>query len=320
MEQFFVHICSETPMVFAVNGHQIGFVEQEYDCINLKLDEDFVLSCYPTTQTPEGYNLSFNAKICILASKLISTHNNISITDYGKGEFFINVSPLIIPYSPNASEPFYHTLNDLSFAINKNILNVSNGKNGLYYPLAHILKNISIKQNNDLIELNGQTASQKSFSLFINQNLQVQFDGLADKIEYDGNQIVTLQKIPDIARHGLVTIYKRTSNGFKKTQQYSVYTQNEPVAPACNEALPLAFMEAINIENFALARSYLHPNLSNSLQDNTIKSYFGDFIEFMPNNNTPNEIALIYKGSPRFVKVYHFDIKDGRICDIDVLT
>lgn len=317
MEQFLVHITSESPFMFSVNNHQVGFVENAFNFIDLKIDESFVLSCYPANQTKHEYSLPFCAKITVLANKLICNHDNILITDYGKGEFYINVYPQIIPYSPTENEPYYNTMNELSFAINKNILNVSNGKNGLYYPLAQNLSNISIKQNHDLIELTGLTASKKTLGLFINENLQVQFDGVADKIEYDGNQIVTLQNIKDIARHGLVTIYKRTQNGFKKSQQYSVYTKNEPIAPACSEALPLAFMEAVSIENFTLARSYLHPSLSNALQDNAMKAYFGDFIEFNPQG--ANKIALIYNGSPRFVKIYRFDVKDGRICDIDMV-
>lgn len=320
LEQFFVRICAEAPMVFSINGHQIGWIEHEYDILEIKTDEDFILSCYPTTQTNDAFNLSFSAKINILAGKLVCTHPNIIITDFSRGNFLITVSPYTIPSNTVACEQFYQTLGELSFAINKNILNVSNGKNGLYYPLTQSVYEIKIAQNGDLIELSGQTTTKKSFSLFINNSMQVQFDGLADKIEYDGTQIITLQNISDIARHGLVTIYKRTQNGFKKTQQYSVYTQNEPIAPASSEALPLAFMEALNIKNYTLARSYLHPTLSTSLNETNMTAYFGDFIEATPSTFSPYNLTLIYNGNPRFVKTYHFKIKENRIFDIDMVS
>ena len=323
MEQFYLHICGEAPMVFAINSKQIGWIEREYESIDLLVEkQDFILSSYPIKTTNElGTNISFSARIHFSGGKLVSTHKNIIITDYGKNHFKICAIPFTIPFQNIETPPYYKRFDDYLLSINKNILNFNNSKNSLFYQLPCSLKDIEVKEMFDLFMLTGKTASEKTYALFLNRNLQVEFDGIADKIEYDGTQIITLQEISDIARHGLVTTYKKSNGGFSKFQQYSVYTQNEAVAPASSVAIPWAFMEAINIQNYTLARSYLHPSLSASLQDNHISAYFGEFLEVTPTlDGSLYDLALVYNGNPRFVKIYHFEVNANRIVNIDCIN
>ena len=92
------------------------------------------------------------------------------------------------------------------------------------------------------------------------------------------------------------------------------------MAPANFRALPWAFMEAINVKNFKLARSYLHPSLSQALQDEHLGNFFGDFLEVLPCvNGEFNVLSLSYQGNPRFVKNYKFDLTENRILNIDCL-
>ena len=80
-------------------------------------------------------------------------------------------------------------------------------------------------------------------------------------------------------------------------------------------------MEAINIQNYTLARSYLHPSLSASLQDNHISAYFGEFLEVTPTlDGSLYDLALVYNGNPRFVKIYHFEVNANRIVNIDCIN
>ena len=316
-----MHLTSAQPMVFSINSKQIGWIEREYESIDLLVSrEDFILSCFPISESAETVSLSFSAKISAKANKLICDSKNITVTDYGKGHFALNVLPMTFPRINTRTPPFYKVLGDVMISVNNSIINLSNGKNTLFHPLQTSIHNIDAVNSNELILVSGKTPNEKDYNLFINRNLQVEFEGTADKIEYTNNKIVTLNNVGDIARHGLVTTYERRANGFHQTQQYSVYTQNDPVPPASDAALPLAFMEAINIENYTLARSYLHPSLSTALQDEQISAYFGDFIEvtLSPDGN-PYNLALSFAGNPRFVKIYHFTVKDNHITDIDTI-
>ena len=323
MEQFILHICGEAPFVFAINSVQVGYVERDYESIDILIDkQDFILSLYPLTQsTPQGTSISYSAKIFAKGGKLISNNDKIVVTDYGGSHFKVCASPFIIPFQSTYSPTFSAQVNDCFININKNTINISNSKTSRFYPLPINIQNIQAKEICDLTVISGATQDNKTYHLYFDKNLQAVFDGIADKIEYDGTQIVTLQNISDIARHGLVTTYKKSISGFTKNQQYAVYTQNEAVAPASNITIPWAFMEAVNIANYTLARSYLHPSLSASLQDNHIAEYFGEFLEVTPTlNNTPYDLSLVYAGNPRFVKTYHFEVNENRIVNIDCIN
>ena len=321
MENYFIQITSTRPMAFSVNSKHIGVVSREYEALELEVEkEDFVLSCYPLESLAGEIAIPFSAQIEIVGGKIFSKNDNLLVTDFGNGHFIFEAkSPKIIKNSVNLVQ-ISKILDENSISIHKNALNISNNKRTLYYPLPYILSTAEIIDVGPLIFISGTTTDNKMYGLFVNKNLQIEFDGVADKIEYTDGKIITLNNVNDIARHGLVSIYTREQSGFKKSSQYSVYANNEPVPPASTEALPLAFIEAISIENFTLARSYLHPSLSASLQDEHIRAYFGDFVEVLPTlNKITSNLALVYSGNPRFVKTYHFEIKDNRIVDIDTI-
>ncbi len=321
MENYFIHITSAKPMAFSVNSQHIGVVNREYEMLELEVGkENFVLSCYPLESTQGEIAVPFSAQIEILGGKIISYNDNLTVTDFGNGHFILKAKiPKIIKNSVNLVQ-FSKILGDNAITIHNNALSISNSKRAFYHPLPYILTSATADDLGTLLFISGMTTENTMYGLFLNKNLQIEFDGIADKIEYTDNKIITLRNINDIARHGLVTIYTREQSGFKKSNQYSVYTQSTPITPASNEALPTAFIEAINIENFTLARSYLHPSLSASLQDEHIRAYFGDFVEVMPTlNHSLYNLALVYSGNPRFVKIYHFEIKDNRIVDIDTI-
>ena len=344
MEEFKIRILSEFKAVFMYNNKQIGWLESPSDTIDFLTDEEnFVLSCYPITEnSSKSLSLPYSAKISVTAGKMLCDCPLITITDYGNKNYVVNFTPYQLPSNINSTPPFYKMVGETIISINKGMLYASSNGTNLCYPIYLPLDDITAENEhgftiirgkiNNSFELQSKVNTSntntennkiydenyKVYNLFLNKNLQVAFEGKANKIEFDGNQIVTLNNVPDIARHGIVTAYALTENGFKKSKKYSVYTANSPTAPACIQALPLAFMEALNIENYTLARSYLHPNLSASLKNEHLRAYFGDYVEVTQTfNNTPFELSLVYNGNPRFVKTYRFDVKDNRIFNID---
>ena len=167
-----MHLTSAQPMVFSVNSRQIGWIEREYESIDLLVSrEDFILSCFPIHENAETVSLSFSAKISAKANKLICDSKNITITDYGKGHFALTVQPLTFPRINDRTPPFYKVLGEIIISINNNIINLNNGKNTLYHPLQTAIQNIDATNSNELILISGKTLSKKDFNLFINKNL-----------------------------------------------------------------------------------------------------------------------------------------------------
>lgn len=321
MNSYYIHLYSEIPSVFMIDGKQVGFVEYPNQSVDILIDQpSFILCIYPTTPSKDfSTAISYSAQITYKAGKLFSSNKNIIITYYGKFHFKIEAQPLLIHSQLNFNKPYYEKLDEYTFSIIKNTLFVQSKEHNFYYPLPCEINNIKIKKVTNFLVLTAQSY-EKNYILILNAYLQLQFDAIADNIEFDGNKIITLENINDIARHGLVTIFKYNNQNFVKDQQYSVYTQTEPVAPANFRALPWAFMEAINIQNFTLARSYLHPNLSQTLKDDIITAYFGDFLEVLPSiDNDYTVLSLVYSGNPRSVKNFKFEIIENRISNIDCL-
>lgn len=83
--------------------------------------------------------------------------------------------------------------------------------------------------------------------------------------------------------------------------------------------IPFAFIQAIKIKDFPLARKYLSQEFSNSLQDEHLKNFFGGFIKpVAPKIELPkSSLSLIYKKNEMlFAKHFTFSFENGKIIDI----
>lgn len=83
--------------------------------------------------------------------------------------------------------------------------------------------------------------------------------------------------------------------------------------------IPFAFIQAIKIKDFSLARKYLSQQFSNSLQDEHLENFFGNFIKpVVPKVKLPkNSLSLIYKKDELlFAKHFTFTFENGKIIDI----
>lgn len=97
-----------------------------------------------------------------------------------------------------------------------------------------------------------------------------------DKIEIDGNNIKTQQNINDMAKHIRVCSFVQNEDITLKNKD--LYTENSKNKSAKNNLLiPYNFFEAIKVEDFNLARTYLATPLKDNLTDEQLASYFGNF-------------------------------------------
>ena len=321
MTDIYLHLCSEKNCTFVINNIQVGYVENINQSIDILTDEQFfTLFAYPTNENKNFIYFPFSAQLEFISNKLISKSNNIIIADLGANHYRIEIIPFFILNQSESTPPLHKKTEEIFASLtNKNLI-LQNKDYFFNYITPCALQDFNLKKISNFYVLYGINYTKQEYLLLLNNKLQFICDCIADKIEFDKNQIITLNYLNDIARHGLVTTYSLKENGFKQNEKYSVYTQNAPITPANIYTIPWAFLQAVNIKNIKLARMYLHSNLSNSLKDEHIISYFGDFVEFFksPTQNL-NVITLSYNSSPRFVKNYCFEVIENKISNIDII-
>ncbi len=304
MSEICFKLILENSAVVWVNGEYLGQVASSIDfCTESKQNYIFLIFDTDSTQ--------------VMVVK-VSKHNNILFCENEYAKLFhqknnkwlmwIKSHPTLV-----ATAPLYLQKEDLVLTYYADTILIQNAKNSLCYTPRDKLADLRLNKT-DNISILGKV-NMRDYILILNENLQILYEKTADQIEYKGQKIMTLDNINDIARHGLVTIFEYKNNHFEQTEQYTVYTQDTPIYPANEYALPIAFLQAISLKNFTLARTYLHPLLAQNLTDNNIKAYFGDFAEILPNtDNNLLKLALIYPNN--MIKYYIFELKEHKIYNI----
>ena len=322
MSDIYLHLYSQEACALNMNGAFLGIIDQDNQSIKIITDEDrLLLYASPINSQQDYIKIPYSALLKAFSNKLYTDCDNITISHLGSNHFKIDINfPQVLSQLLKSTPPINKAIDQINFNLSQSTLIVQDSNNFFSYTPPCLIEDFEAKNMANFIILQGKTSRKQNYLLILNKKMQFVFDCIADKIEFNNNQIVTLKYINDIARHGLVTIYTQSENGFKKQEQYCVYTQDEPIPPANVFAIPWAFMEALNIGNLKLARSYLHPTLSTSLKDEHISAYFGDFVEVSQSiNNDLNVLTLYYKGKPRYIKNFKFELSEGRISNIDLV-
>lgn len=319
MSNIYLHLCSTMPAIFCINEKQIGCCENLCHYLDIMVcQEKFVLYVYPVNQISDIHcSLPYATQINCSTPKPLANTNLITITDYGQSHYVLCANPLLVPRVRN-QPPCYDSCGEYTLSVINQNLNISSEQKNFNFQLQSPLKTAKMQKFNDFYAILGKNHQDLSYIMLLNNNLQFLFDCYADKIEVDNSKIVTLEFIHDIAQHGKVTEYAFSNGNISKEKSYNVYTQNTPSAPATPLAVPYAFLQAIKLQDYALARSYMHPTLNHTLQNENIRDFFGDFIDTTPTFTHGFDcVALIYPGNPQFVKKFHFELINNLIKNIE---
>ena len=133
-----------------------------------------------------------------------------------------------------------------------------------------------------------------------------------DNIEENNNIFTGFSNIYDMAKHG--HICEINLQNIKDVKDYYVVKENLKLCSTA-ELIPQAFLEALKVKNFTLAKSYLASPLNNA-SNNHFAAYFGPIQAIYYNcyNNSNPINYTVYNGEYKF---YNFRIKDNKICDIE---
>ena len=318
MEKYTVYISCKHEGEILINGIHYGCFSPPLFMITIESDEpQLSISYLPFQPSKQKLIASQTIQLNFFNNMLISNDAFSTLTNLGAQKYLLNIIPTSLPLPIN-NPPYSKTFENLSIDIHNQIIHCTNSSNHIFYPIQYKLNNIEITKQNEVFFLFAETDENKKFALFLDNNLQILFEATSDKIEFNGKQIILLEDLNTIAKHGQVRICSLNETGIVNTDSYLVYLDKTPTPPANSLIIPTAFLEAISLNDITLARTYLHPKLNSTLNNSTITSFFGEFNSFFQISFSPKpRIGLIYEANPQFVKYFDFEITNNLISNID---
>lgn len=207
---------------------------------------------------------------------------------------FSNNNPVQIESSENTlifTAPPYKKV----VTFNKRYKNISYHKShNILYAL------LSGKQCNMIVALNSKTGKMKTFK--------------GEEIEIKDDTFSVKRTFEDIAGHIITTKYKIDKEGLKRVGHEITFEKERARVVSCDKTLPYAFLEAIKVEDYSLAYSYLSESLQNSFPQEALSSYFGKISFFF--HVEDNKFLL--KNNENKILIAMFSISNGEIVDIDL--
>ncbi len=329
--EFYLHIKPQFDCAIKTQTFSDRLNENRLYSYLVSTDENILtLSFYPINN--DEVSLPFSTAILLDKQKLNSRVTNIDLIKFPHNSLLMIVRPKQILYPK-------------PFNIKTKIVNFANQSHTLYYSKNdkftvrienQDLRYIDIDFDKKIIDLNTKSVNDKLFiysktseNTFItcllsykNKEYEILKLEEVNLLESDKNEILTYKNANDFCHHGVVCKYNFDKEF--KFEKDLVYNENQPFYTHQKELIPYAFLDAVKIKNYDLAREYLSSELSNKLKDNHLSRFFGNFLfshQSLCKDNNINEIALIYeKDDEKYAKIYSFDINsDNKITNITLL-
>ena len=317
MEKNLIYLTSEFETEIKVNDIYLGSISPPYFNLAFETDEPrFYINSHPLN-TYSAILLPNTIKLEYLNNKYVTNDQFCALTELEPHKYLLKITHPVLEKAI-FTQPYSKNLDGTTVNVYENLLNVANQSNQIFFPLKHSLTDINATQIQNHIFLTATTSDNKQFALIINKNLQIRFETIADKIEFDGKRIIELNKLCSIANHGRVTIFSLNESDVKETDTYLTYIDKIPTPPANNFSIPQAFLECVMLKDFSLARSFLHPTLNSTLDDSTLTNFFGNFVSILTTSISDSvTLALTYDAKPQFVKYFTFSLSNSHITNIN---
>jgi len=329
MSNIFLHFLSDFPVIIKANEQELGLIESSNDTLSIEANgnQDLLLSVFPVTDNTSP-SIPYLVKIQIKDNIPTCSNPYVEITDYEHTHFEIKFNPMQVQIHKKAIMIDNIQLQDdiIVSIFDDGIYNLEiNTKNKLYkFPLSEKILDYKfdyyIENETSFLVLEGKNPQNKCF-LLVFSNFICNLEIVADFIEHTKTEITVLNYQNDIAKHGVVQKYKLDNSHFILSDEYTVFLDEKPHTPTDAKVVPWAFAEALNIGDTNLARTFLEKGLNNTLNDELLNTFFGDYNEIKWNRylNEPDTLCFIYDGNPRKTKTYRFEIINNKISNITEL-
>ncbi len=287
-------------------------------CFDITADEPLTALVYPLSRGMISYAFSLNLH------DLSTTCDYIDIVEIKNGAF-ITLLPLILP-------------NNGSLFDKKSTMNFASRSHTLHYSTPSLMR-LRLQCEREFVDLCFDRIIYSVDTISSSQSLMiyceceggyvvtlvtmkdgkylVEFIKEVMLVEKDKNTITILSPMHDSLHHGLVEKYD-ISQDFSKTRDI-VYIDGKDFPHVDNALVPYVFLDAVHCEDYLLAKTYLSPTLSERLDSEHIRAFFGNFESiFSAYWDSEGGVAVTHReNGKKYAKVYHFDINaDGKIQNI----
>ncbi len=155
--------------------------------------------------------------------------------------------------------------------------------------------------------------SQKKETLIIFNTKTGKTDLLiGDEINITNNNILVRKNFENIAKHTQESEYVVTTDELTLKSQNISYQNGRPIISTTAQTIPYAFLEAVQVEDYELAFSYLDLSMKRQIDKNHLKEYFGSIKTFF----ALDTITYAVKNQTE-KNIYKFTLTENKISEID---
>ena len=265
--------------------------------INLDENEKFSLFVEPV-ENNNNILLPYNIYFKNINNKLNIDCGNVEIYNY-KNIYFIDLLK-------------FEVFNDMKILLSNNnysiyntyVTNFSTSLGTSKLPKSFDKVNVE-KINSNNVFIFSKNDDRKYMLVLYNNDIV--FSDYFDSFK-KGKKLEILTNINDIAKHIKLTLIDG-----KKVESKFVYNKSPKLVKG-NKIIPLAFLQALKLENVKLCKYYLSENLRKISTLDNLKNFFGNFkkIEIYE-----NDYIAFYEKNNESCKTFNFEIINGKINKIN---
>lgn len=270
------------------------------------IQKEIVLKIYPINQS--NLSIPYCAKLELVKNKIDCASKLVKVYNI-KDRCDIFIKPFKI-YSANVVYNNHHTIKNTRYLIScfEDRIKISSNKGEYNYETNCANCSSSIQGEN--IYILTKNDSYKTLVCF-NTNNSTFYEINGNQIEINENQVKSLKKINDMAKHTVVTTY--TIKDFPTQESQELFSEQNQRSSNINELLPYNFFEAVKVKDLNLAKTYLSNKLT-SLSNEQICNYFGDFNKIQLTSLSPLIYTLYAEDN---AKDYTISINNNKIDEIN---
>lgn len=309
MNTYFAHLKSDIPCTIYANGEYVG-VCQKHNSLDLKIDTKDVYFNVSHIGNYYPYTIHiFNNNKCI------DTTNNCLIVPYYNNNYDIYLKNIKIYENLPTTTLLNQTIGKTTITILNGILSsitIYDNSSIVYSENVKLLDKANVNVINGNIILKAYTTTNEYYLLILNSDYELIYNGYFDNLDENNNLFTGFTNLYDIAKHGHVC--EINLDDLSNINDYYVVKDGGKRCN-CQELIPQAFLEALKVKNFSLAKSYLNSTLANA-SNSHFEAFFGPIQAIYYNcyNNSSPINYTVYNGEYKF---YNFTVKNQKIIDIE---
>ncbi|MGN1227103.1 MAG: hypothetical protein ACI4TX_00505 [Christensenellales bacterium] len=287
-----------------INENNFFITENETRKLLLKFDNKFYLQVFPIDD-----DIKYAPFIAMLEYKdktLKSKSNQISIIKFSDYVFEIIISPTntLTPNKAKAKRTIKTNKAEKQINYENGKLEIKSNNKVINFNINLNLTNPKISYTENHIMLSSKEKIGTHLYVIDERDSKLKYI-YCTEFKTEQNELICLTKLNDYAKHLQITKYN-LQTGINLTDSYTAY-KTPPKQIKAKKIIPYAFMQNIKAKDLKEARKYLEPNFNQTLTNESLTSFFGNFTNLAPPQIAlaPNTVCLIYKeGKNNYISRY----------------